>query len=48
MRVTDEQFDELLRIVDRHAGRQHGKDGHVARALREVLDRHEKMIGGGK
>jgi hypothetical protein len=44
--VTDEQFAELLAIVDRAAGREHSRDGDVAWTLREILTTHALMLAG--
>lgn len=34
---------ELIDIVDRHAGKVHSRDGYVVTALAEVLTRWEAM-----
>lgn len=41
--MSEEQFEELLSIVDARAGRRHSRDGLVAATLREVLERYEQM-----
>lgn len=46
--LTDQQFDDLLSIIDRHAGKRHGRAGVVAQGLREVLAAHERMLVTGK
>lgn len=52
MSITEEQFEELLSIVDQYAGKRHSREGTVAESLRAVLIRHEEMMmadgtGGG-
>lgn len=42
--LTENQFDTLLSIIDRHAGKRHGRTGVVAEGLREVLATHERML----
>lgn len=44
MAVSDAEFEKLLSIVDRHAGKVHRRNGLVAAALREVLAVHELMM----
>lgn len=44
MPVTQEQFAELLSIVDAHAGKEHSVNGAVAESLSAVLARYDEML----
>jgi len=42
--MTPEEIPrELMDILDAAAGKKHSHDGHVARALAEILTRYDEM-----
>lgn len=43
--MTEAEFEELLSIVDRAAGREHARDGKVAATLLAVLERYDMQRG---
>lgn len=44
MSVTEDQFEELMVMLDERVGRSHSRKGKVAAALRDLLAAHEQMI----
>lgn len=44
MTVSEEQFQELLSIVDKYADKKHSLEGTVSESLRAVLQRHASML----
>jgi hypothetical protein len=41
---ADEVPEELVQILDRHAGRTHSRTGSVVIALAEILTRYREMM----